>query len=324
MLLCNFYILFNVLNIAEGVTTNKKRKKAVVESEVTDSGVTDHNGFVTCKSRKTHHINFFGNPVHMIGRTFTVKSNRAEKFGFDMRKGKIAAVVRKPGKRSESFFKFYNLMEFPLSPPTEGSSSWCYKGCKTMLRTDKREVFIKWDALTKKVVAPRKKRSTFVMTYNPGNALYDTIMPPPVTLNDSSESSEEYDISNDGSSSDSSFTRERRVHHSSSSSDDDDNNHDDDGDDSTCDEAEKEYWDSNAIASSGTFPSDQGKDQGKSMKTISSSSSTAMYTPSVVRSNEVGIKNLNANSSSSTDLLYWHDEKRLEEHRYVSIIVYNC
>lgn len=301
--------------IAEGVTTSKKRKKAVVESEVTDSGVTDHNGFVTCKSRKTHHINFFGNPVHMIGRTFTVKSNRAEKFGFDMRKGKIAAVVRKPGKKSESFFKFYDLMQFPLSPPTEGSSSWCYKGCKTMLRTDKREVFIKWDALTKKVVAPRKKRSTFVMTYNPGNALYDDIMPPPVTLNDSSESSEEYDISNDGSSSESSITRKRSVHHSSS-----DDDEDDDDDDSTCDEADKEYWDSAAITSSGTFPSDQGKDQGKSMKTISSSSSTAMYTASVVPSTKVGMKNLNAHSSSSTDPLYWQNEKHLEEHRYVSIL----
>jgi hypothetical protein len=209
----------------------------VVESEVTDSGVTDGNGFVTCKGKKSHHINFIGNPIYMIGRTFTVKSNRSQMFGYDIRKGKIAEVVRKPGKKSINYFKFYDLMEYPLGPPVVGSSSWCYKECKSMLCTDKRVLCIKWDALGKRVCAPRQRRSTYVMTYSPGNALYDNY-PPPVA-SDKSESEEEYSGSDSGSS-ESTFTVKHRGHLI-----DDDNINDGSDDGIESENGEKLYWEEN-------------------------------------------------------------------------------
>ena len=75
-----------------------------------------------------------------------------------------------------------------------------------MLSTDKRVMCIKWDAIMKRVVAPRQKKSTYVMTYSPGNALYDDNPPSKVVPYAMSED----DASSDcGGSSDSSFTLKR-------------------------------------------------------------------------------------------------------------------
>ena len=147
----------------------------------------------------------------MIGRIFTVKSNRSERFGYDLRKGKIAAVVRKPGDKKYNYFKFYDLMEFPLSPPEVGSSKWCYKECKGMLCTDKRIVDVTWDSVTKRAYVPRKKRSTYVMTYDIASALYDKHAPPDESSDDD-ESESGSDDEFESESSESSYTAKKPRH----------------------------------------------------------------------------------------------------------------
>jgi hypothetical protein len=62
-------------------------------SDITDEAATDGRGWIECKNKKSHHISRYGNPVAMIGMTFSVESKYRKGFPNKIVRGKIAGAV---------------------------------------------------------------------------------------------------------------------------------------------------------------------------------------------------------------------------------------
>ena len=148
--------------VTENVSTTSraKRKRNTApdtEEEVTDGAATDGNGWIECRNRKSHHINRYGNPMGMIGSTFTVYPKYKNRFPYNVTKGKVAGVVKKADVQGD-YFKFYDAYEYVEAPPLAGSEAWCFMPCKSLMSLDPKISYIKWDATSRH----SKKRSKVV------------------------------------------------------------------------------------------------------------------------------------------------------------------
>lgn len=128
--------------------TNKKKNTPILEEEVTDGAATDGNGYIECRNKKSHHINRYGNPMGMIGCTFTVCPKYRERFPYSLVKGRIVGVVKQTGGQGD-YFKFFDAYQYFEGPPEAGSDAWCYLPCKSLMSLDQRISHIKWDATSR-------------------------------------------------------------------------------------------------------------------------------------------------------------------------------
>lgn len=124
------------------MSNNRQTNELETDDEVTDGAITDGNGWIECRNKKSHHINRFGNPIAMIGYSFTVVKEYKKKFPYKIKKGKIVAVVKKP--ETCDHFKFYDARKFKNTPPLT-NNSWYYLPCKRLMSLDKKVSNIKWD-----------------------------------------------------------------------------------------------------------------------------------------------------------------------------------
>ena len=150
-------------NITTSQSKNKKGRKkqkgtASNDAETTDCDARDANGWMVCRNISSHHIPRYGNPIAMIGSSFTVYPQyRKSKFPYRIVKGCVIAVVRKPGE--DDHFKFYDSIKFFERPPSDQSEAWCYLPCKQLMSLDKHVSNIKWDS-RKRLSNKRPKKTS--------------------------------------------------------------------------------------------------------------------------------------------------------------------
>ena len=169
-------ILF--VDVPAAAAKKHKKKNAPVESDITtDATDGQGQGWINCKGRSRHHVKKYGNPMFMIGRTFTVVEKYSDNFPFEIVQGVIESVVRRFGSTDSEHFKFYDLSKYPQGPPSLGSKDWLYYSCRNMMSTDKKKTGFKWDAVhnTSRTTKqkPKKRKVTHEWTYEKPTGLFD-------------------------------------------------------------------------------------------------------------------------------------------------------